>query len=40
MHKEIDPKSDVDRLYLSRKEEGKGLVSCESTVRSEENNLE
>ena len=39
MHKEIDPKSDVDRLYLSRKEEGKGLVSCESTVRSEENNL-
>ena len=39
MHKGLHPKSDVDRLYVSRKEEGKGLMSCESTIRSEENNL-
>ena len=39
MHKELYPKSDVDRLYVSRKEGGRGLVSCESTIKSEENNL-
>ena len=39
MHKELHPKSDVDRLYVSRKEGGRGLVSCESTIKSEENNL-
>ena len=39
MHKGLHPKSDVDRLYVSRKEGGRGLVSCESTVKSEENNL-
>ena len=31
--------SDLDRLYVSRKEGGRGLVSCESTIGSEENNL-
>ena len=39
MHKGLHPKSDIDRLYVSRKEGGRGLVSCESTIRSEENNL-
>ena len=39
MHKELHPKSDVDRLYVSLKEGGRGLVSCESTIKSEENNL-
>ena len=39
MHKGLHPKSDIDRLYDSRKEGGRGLVSCESTIGSEENNL-
>ena len=39
MHIELHPKTDVDRLYVSRKEGGRGLTSCESTIRSEENNL-
>ena len=39
MHKGIHPKSDVDRLYVSQKERRRGLVSCESTTKSEENNL-
>ena len=38
MHKGLPAKSDVDRLYISRKEGGRGLVSCESTIESEENN--
>ena len=33
------PKSDVDRLYLKRKHGGRGLISVETWVRSEENNL-
>ena len=39
MHKGLQPKSDVDRLYVSRKEGGRRLVSQESTIVSEENNL-
>ena len=39
MHKGLHPKSDVDRLYVSRKEGGRGLVGCESTIGSEENIL-
>ena len=38
MHKGLRPKSDVDKFYVTRKG-GRGLVSCESTIRSEENNL-
>ena len=34
MHKGTTQK--VDRLYVSRKEGGRGLVSCESTIRSKE----
>ena len=33
------PKSDVDRLYLPRAMGGRGLISCEGCVTSEENNL-
>lgn len=33
------PKSDVDRLYLPRAKGGRGLISCEMCIRSEENNL-
>ena len=33
------PKSDMDRLYLKRKHGGRGLISIETCVRSEENNL-
>ena len=39
MHKGLDPKSDVDKLYLSRKDGGRGMMSCEHVTRSEENNL-
>ena len=39
MYKGLHPKSDVDRLYVGRKEGGKRLVSFESTIRSAENNL-
>ena len=39
MHKELHPKNDLDRLYISRKEGGREFMSCESTIRSEENNL-
>ena len=37
--KDSTQNSDVDRLYVSRKEQGRGLVSCESTIGSEGNNL-
>ena len=33
----LHPKSDVDRLYLSRQKEGRGLISCEICVKAEEN---
>ena len=39
MHNDLHPKSDVDRLYLSRKDGGRGLMSCEHGFKSEENNL-
>ena len=32
MHKELHPRDDVDRLYVSRKERGGGLVSTEENV--------
>ena len=34
----LHPKSDIDRLYMKRKHGGKGLISIEMCVRSEENN--
>ena len=39
MHKGPHPKSDLDRLYDSRKEGERGLVSCEGTIGSEKYNL-
>ena len=35
----LHPKSDVDRVYLSRKVAGRGLISCKGCIRTEENNL-
>ena len=32
MHKAIHPRDDVDRLYMSRKEGGKGIASIEDSV--------
>ena len=32
MHEALHPRADVDRLYVSRKEEGRGLASIEDTV--------
>ena len=39
MNKELHPRSDVARIYLPRKKGGRGLISCESCVRREENSL-
>ena len=39
IHGALHPKSDIDRLYLKRKHGGRGLISIETCVRSEENNL-
>ena len=40
MNGAFHPKSDVDRLYVSRVNGGRVLISCEGCVRSEENSLE
>ena len=32
MHKTLQPRDDVDRLYVSRKEGGRGLTSIEDSV--------
>ena len=39
MHGGLHPKSDIDRVYLSREMGGRRLISCEGYVRMEENNL-
>ena len=39
LHGAFHPKSDVDRLYVRRNRGGRGLISCEKCVKSEENNL-
>ena len=39
MNKERHPRSDVTRIYVPKKKRGRGLTSCESCVRREENNL-
>ena len=39
MYGALHPKSDIDRLYLKRKHGGRGLISTETCVRSEENNF-
>ena len=44
MHKTLHPRDDVDRLYVSRKEGGRGLASIEDSVDTSiqrlENNIE
>ena len=37
MNGAFHPKSDVDRLYVSRVNGGQGLISSEECARSEEN---
>ena len=37
MNKELHPRSDVARLYVSRQNGGRGLIGCENSVKSEEN---
>ena len=39
MHEVLHPKSDVDRVYLPKQKGGRGLISCEMCVKTEENNL-
>ena len=39
MYWALHPWNDIDRLYLKRKHGGRGLISIETCVRSEENNL-
>ena len=34
MHKALDPRNDVDRLYVSRKEGGRGFAGIEDSVES------
>ena len=38
MNKELHPRSDVARLYVSQKNGGRGLIGCEN-VKSEKNGL-
>ena len=40
MNKELHARSDVSRIYLPREKGGRGLISCESCVRREDNNFE
>ena len=39
MYGGLHPKSNVDRLYVNRKEGGRGLISVEQCIREEENSL-
>ena len=39
MNKEFHPKSDVDRLYVTRSKGGRGLIGCKSWVVTGENSL-
>ena len=40
MHKALYPKSNVDRLYISRNEGGRGLISVEDTIETSKIGLE
>ena len=40
MNGSLYPRGNVGRLYLARKEGGRGLVSCEECVNVEEQNLD
>ena len=40
LHKALHPRDDVDRLYVSRKEGGRGLASIEDSVDASIQRLE
>ena len=40
MHKALHPRDDIDRLYVSRKEGGRGFASIEDTVDASIQRLE
>ena len=40
MHKALHPRDDVDRVYVSRKEGGRGLTSIEDSVNASIQGLE
>ena len=40
MHKTLHPRDDVDRIYVSRKEGGRGLTSIEDSVDASIQRLE
>ena len=40
MHKALHPRNEVDRLYVSRKEGGRGLASIEDSVDTSIQQLE
>ena len=40
MHKGFHPKSNVQRLYISQKEDGQGLVSIQVTIQNETQNIQ
>ena len=39
IHGALHPKSDIDRVYLSREMGGRRLINCEGSVRMKKNNL-
>ena len=39
INKELHPRSDVAKIYVSRRRGGRGLISCECCVRGEGNSL-
>lgn len=39
IHGSLHPRADVDRLYLPRKEGGRGLLSVEDSINKEENSI-
>ena len=39
MYRGLHPKSDVDRLYVKRKEGRRGLIRVKQCIREEENSL-
>ena len=40
MHKTLDPREDVDRLYVSRKEGGRGFANIEDSIDTSIQRLE
>ena len=39
MYKVLHPKSDVARLFVTKHKGGRGLISCDSCIKSEESRL-